>query len=185
MGEGLHCFARDRIDRLVHPPGEILDEMAHEQRDVFPALTQGREVNGENVQPIVKICAEFIRFDHFSKISVRCSYQPNIDLANTSASQAFEFLFLKDAEQYGLQAQGDIAHLVQEEGSFVRLFKTPAPWCDGARKRTLLVTKKLTLKQVERNGCAIQFYERASASRADVMNGPSDQLFAGARFSLD
>jgi hypothetical protein len=56
---------------------------------------------------------------------------------------------------------------------------------DGSGKRASLVTKKLTFQQIQRNGSAIQSYERAPASRAEVVNGVRDQFFAGACLPLD
>src|SRR5215472_4017365 len=163
----------------------MLDEVAHEQRNILPTLAQRREMNGKNIQPIVKVLAEFVRVHHFRKIPIRGSDQANIDLPGTSAPQTLEFLFLKDSQQLGLQAQGKIAHLVQEEGSLVRQFKAPGPLRDGARERTLLVAKELALQQIKRNGCAIEGYEGASEPRTEVVNGTSDQFFAGARFPLN
>jgi hypothetical protein len=56
---------------------------------------------------------------------------------------------------------------------------------NGSGERTSLVTKKLTFQQIQRNGSAIQLYERTPASRAEVVNCARDQLFAGASLSLD
>src|SRR5271156_3177031 len=45
--------------------------------------------------------------------------------------------------------------------------------------------KKLTLQEIQRNGCAIQLDERTSATRADVVDCTRDQLLASAGLSLD
>jgi hypothetical protein len=47
------------------------------------------------------------------------------------------------------------------------------------------MAKKLAFQQFERNRSAIQFYVRASAARADIVNRACDQLLAGARFTLE
>src|SRR5882672_4425770 len=47
------------------------------------------------------------------------------------------------------------------------------------------MSKELAFQEIERNGSAIQLYERASAPRTDVVNRAGDQLLAGAGFSLD
>src|SRR5208337_5241493 len=47
------------------------------------------------------------------------------------------------------------------------------------------MAKELALQQVEGDGGAIQFEIRASVSRADIVNRLGDQLFPGARFSLN
>jgi hypothetical protein len=47
------------------------------------------------------------------------------------------------------------------------------------------MAKKLALEQIERDSSAIQFYERASAPHAKIVNRARDQLLAGAGFALD
>jgi hypothetical protein len=55
----------------------------------------------------------------------------------------------------------------------------------GSGERASLVAKKLTLQKIQRNGSAIQLYERSSAPRTDVVNCARYQLLSGAGFSLD
>ena len=55
----------------------------------------------------------------------------------------------------------------------------------GSGERTSFVTKKLTFQQIQRNGSAIELYERTPVPRAEVVNRARDQLLAGASFSLD
>src|SRR5437879_13716283 len=47
------------------------------------------------------------------------------------------------------------------------------------------MAEKLTLQQIQRYGSAIQPHERPPAPGAEVVNRVSDQLFAGACFSLN
>jgi hypothetical protein len=55
----------------------------------------------------------------------------------------------------------------------------------GSGEHAFLVTKKLTFQQIQRNGSAIESYERTLALRAEVVNCARDQLLAGACLSLD
>jgi len=80
-----------------------------------------------------------------------------------SAAQALEFLFLQYAQQFGLQCRRNIAYLVQEKCAFVGELETTNLLPDGAGECALFVAKKLTLQQIQRNGSAIQPYERPPA----------------------
>src|SRR2546427_7326082 len=102
-----------------------------------------------------------------------------------SAAQAFEFLFLQYAQQFGLQGRRNIAHLVQEERAFVGQFETANLLHYGSGERALLVAKKFTFQQIQGNGSTIEPYEGAPTPRAEVVNRARDQLLAGASFSLD
>src|SRR6266700_1611247 len=96
--------------------------------------------------------------------------QPNVHFVGASAAQAFELLFLQNAEQFRLQRRWDVAYFVQEECALISELETPNLLRDGSGERAFLVAKKLALQQVQRNGGAIQPYKRPSATRADVVN---------------
>src|SRR5207302_464496 len=113
-GQGVHGFRRDRLDRLVHPPGEMLDEMAHEQWNVFRALAQRRHLDGKNIQPVVEVAAKLLLGHHTFQVAMGRSYQPNVDSLGPCAPQALEFPLLQDAQQFRLEFQGDIPDFVQK-----------------------------------------------------------------------
>jgi hypothetical protein len=56
---------------------------------------------------------------------------------------------------------------------------------DRSGKGAFLVTEQLAFQQIQRNGSAIQLYEGAPASRAEVVNRLRDQFLAGACLSFD
>jgi hypothetical protein len=104
---------------------------------------------------------------------------------SASTAQALELLFLQYAQQFRLQRRRNIPHFVQEERAFVGQLETANLLRYGSRECAFLVAKKLTFKQIQRNGSAIQSDERVSAAGTDVVNRVRDQLLASARFSLD
>jgi hypothetical protein len=102
-----------------------------------------------------------------------------------STAQALELLFLKNTQEFGLQAGRNISHLVQKEGSFVGHFEATNLLRDGAGKSAFLVAKKLAFQKIERNSSAIQLCERASTTRAEIVNRASDEFLTGTGFSLN
>src|ERR1700739_639625 len=101
------------------------------------------------------------------------------------AAQAFKFLLLQDAQQFGLQSRRNVAHFVEKERAFVGQLETANLLCYGTGECASLVAKKLAFQQIERNGGAIQLYKRAPEPRAQTVNCACNQLFARACFSLD
>jgi hypothetical protein len=50
------------------------------------------------------------------------SYQPNVDFFRPCASQALEFSVLQNAPELGLEFQGDVSDLVEEQRALVGQF---------------------------------------------------------------
>jgi len=64
-------------------------------------------------------------------------------------------------------------------------FETAYLLPDRSGECTPLVAKKFTLQQIQRNGRAVQAYERPPAPRAEAVNRVRNQFLAGTCFSLD
>src|ERR1700687_2401336 len=139
--------------------------------NVFAALPQWRQKDGEHIQTIVEVTAKFASLHHLRQVPIRCSHQPHVHLVSPSAAQAFEFLFLQYAQQLGLQRRRNITHLVQEKSTFVGQLETANLLRYGSGERPLLVTQELAFQEIQRNGSTIQPYKGTSAPRADVVDG--------------
>src|SRR2546421_7603254 len=103
-----------RSDLSTHPAGMNLDKMFHQGRNVFTARPQRRQWDRKYIQTIVEIAAKFVSLHHFNQISMGRSYEANVHLMSPAAPQALEFLLLQDTQQFWLQWQRNVAHLVQE-----------------------------------------------------------------------
>ena len=62
-------------------------------------------------------------------------------------------------------------------------FHAPDFLTDRAREGSLLMPEKLALQQASGNGGAIQLHKRALFAPAAIVDGASDQFFAGAGFA--
>src|ERR1700730_6878348 len=180
-----HRFGRYVFDLLAHLAAIDLYKMCRQRRDIFATPAQGWQRDWKHIQAVVEVAAKFAPLHHVRQISVGRCHEPNVHLVSPSAAQTLELLFLQDPQQFGLKGQRNISYLVQEQRPFVGQFETTNLLRDSACKSALLMAKELTFQQIERNSSAIQFYERASAPRADVVNCASDQLLTGTCFSLN
>ncbi|HTZ58406.1 MAG TPA: hypothetical protein VMB49_09935, partial [Acidobacteriaceae bacterium] len=90
--EGRHGFRRNVLDMPSHAAAENLGKMLHQRWNIFPAFAEGRQHDGENIQPVIQVTAEFIPCGHFQQVSIRCAHQPHVHLMGAPATQALELL---------------------------------------------------------------------------------------------
>src|SRR6266446_10637379 len=120
--------------------------MFDQRRNVFAALPQRWQWDRKHIQTVVEVATKFVPLHHVNQIPVGRSYQANVHLVSPSAAQALEFLFLQDAQQFGLQARRNISHLVQEERAFVGQLEPTNLLRYGSGERASLVSKKLAFQ---------------------------------------
>src|ERR1700674_3744885 len=137
--------------------------MSDQGWNVFAALSQWRQKDGEHIQTIVEVTAKFASLHHLCQVPIGCSHQPHVHLVSPRAAEAFELLFLQYAHQLGLQRRRNITHLVQEKSTFVGQLEAANLLRYGSGERAFLVAKELTLQQIQRNRSTIQPYESPSA----------------------
>ena len=68
--------------------GDLLAEDVAHSWNVFDAIAQGRQVNGDHGKPVEKVLAKQAFFHPLLKITMRRHQHANIDLARTGRSHA-------------------------------------------------------------------------------------------------
>src|SRR6266403_5181677 len=84
--EGGHGFRRNAVDLLPHAAAKHLHEMRDKNRNVFPALSERRQQDGEDVQTIVQITPKLPASYHLDQIPIGCGYKPDIHLVCATAA---------------------------------------------------------------------------------------------------
>jgi len=87
---------------LPHPSRKYSDEMTNQLAYILPTLSQRRNRDRKNVQPIVKITAELITCNHVDQIAMGSGNQPHVDVMRAAAAKALELLFLQNAQKFRL-----------------------------------------------------------------------------------
>src|SRR5260370_25964872 len=100
-----------------------------------------------------------------------------------TAAQTLKLLLLQDPQQLRLQGKGNIPYFIQEQCPCVSHFETAHFLSHSSGEGALLVPEEFAFQQVKGNRRAIQLYERAPASWADVVNRAGDQLLTRTRLS--
>ena len=105
---------------LVHPKGELLDKITHQQRDILVSLAKRWHADGKNIQAVEQITTELALGHALAQVAIGGSNQPDVDPYGSRAAQALEFLVLQDPQKFRLQFQRDVSHFVQEHGPAIR-----------------------------------------------------------------
>src|SRR6266478_7991566 len=83
--EGSHSFRRNAVDLLPNAAAKQLHEMRDKNRNVFPALSERRQQDGEDVQTIIQVTAKLPASYHLDQIPIGCGYKPDIHFVCATA----------------------------------------------------------------------------------------------------
>ena len=164
---------------------ELVEKVLDEQRDVFLALAQRRQLHGDDVQPVEQVFAELPVGHHARQVAVGRGDDAHVDLGRVRVADALELALLQHAQQLHLQRRAHRPDLVEEERPLVRLLEASLPIADRAGERAAHVAEQLRLEQRFRNRAAVERDEAVHAPRAVVMNRARDDLLAGAGLAGD
>ena len=120
--------------------------MSHQRGYVFLARSQSWQQHREDIESIIKVAAKLVPLHHLLQISVCGGNHSDIYAMRSTASETFEFAFLQNAQQIGLQRQRDIADLVSKERSFVRKFEASDFLCNRSGESSFFMTKELAFQ---------------------------------------
>ena len=162
----------------------LVEEIAHELGNVFLPLAQRRENDFHDLEAIVEILTKLAALDHFFEAAMSGGENSDIDGDAAAAAEFFDFPLLQNAQQLGLQGQGDIAHFIEEHRPASGQLELARPRLDSGSD-TALDAEKLRLQQRLRKRRAVDGHERSLFPRRIPVNQPGHHLFTGPRFAAD
>src|SRR5580698_6337398 len=111
--------------------------------------------------------------------------ETDVHFVSAVAAEPLEFLLLQDAQQFCLKFEWNVADFIQEERTLVRKLKTPGLLRDRSGERPFFVPEQLAFEKPKRNCGAVQFDKGPLPATAKIVNSSRDQLFSGARLTLN
>src|SRR6202034_2311689 len=99
---------------------EFFEKMLDQERDVFAPVAQWRQIDVDDVQPVVKILAEFFLFHHLAEVGVGGRENSHVDLHYVVGAEGGKFLLLNHAQQLRLRLRADGADFVEKDGAVMR-----------------------------------------------------------------
>jgi hypothetical protein len=109
----------------------------------------------------------------------------DIDLADGGLADALDLAAVEDAQELGLEVEGELADLVEEEGAAVGLLEAAGAVGHGAGEGAFFVAEDGGLGELAGEGAAVEDDEGALGARGLVVEGAGDQLLAGAGLAAD
>src|SRR5262245_56834644 len=108
--QGGHAVFRNRFDPLAEHLRELLDKPPHQERNVFDAFPQWRNLDGKDVETVEKVVAERTVGDPLRQISVSCGDYSNVDVNRFGTAKALDLPLLEHAQQLDLDVGGQVAN---------------------------------------------------------------------------
>src|SRR5262249_39819078 len=108
-----------------------------------------------------------------------------IGFLRARTSQALEFAFLQDAQEFWLKLQGNFANFIQKDGAVMRQLKAADALGDGTGKSAFLVAKQFAFEQAGGDRGAIYLDKGILPARAKIVDAAGDQFFSRAGFAVD
>ncbi len=174
--------------RAQHQPAivlavEFFQKMLAQQRNVLTPIAQWRQEDRHHIDAEIQVGAKLALADRFFEVLVGGADQSHIDMDRLGPADTFEFPLLQHPQQFGLEGGGNLADLVEKQGSAMGQLEAALAFGGGARERTFFVSEQLRFEQGFGQRGAIQGHERPFAPGAEVVNSPGDDLLAGPAFA--
>src|SRR5712692_2788003 len=168
-----------RQPQLALRAAQLRGERARERDYVLGPLPQGRDLDGEDRQPVVQVLAEAPLRDRLAQVAMGGGDDAHVDAHRRSPAEPLHLALLEDAEKLRLQFERQLADLVEEQRPALGLLEA----ADAARGRAgegaLLRPEQLALEELGGYRGAIHGDEAALAPGPE-MEGARDALLAGA-----
>ncbi len=174
----------ERGDAAPGAGGRADEEGAREEDGVVAPLAQRRKRDRDDREAVVEVLAERPGRDHGREVPVGRGDDPRIRSRRRAAERGHG-PFLDRAEELGLEVQGKLADLVEEEGPAVRLAEATGLGRRGAGEGALLVPEELALDERLGQGAAVDDDEGPRGARREVVDPAGEHLLAGPGLARD
>src|SRR4051794_7223535 len=154
----------DRLHLLLFRLVQLLQEEVREERDVFETLAQRRDLDREDIQPVVEILAHLAVDDRLLRIAIRRGDDARFDVDLLVAADAPELAFFEHAQQLDLELDRHLRDFVEEDRAALGHFEVALAAFDCVREGALLVAEDLGLDQRRRDRPAVERDERLRAA---------------------
>ncbi len=184
-GEGVGAQGREHVRRDVpHLASQQLRIFEHEvpgqQGNVLAPLGQGRQPQGDDIQPVVQVEVEASGLGLHGQILVGGGDDPHVHGHVHGAAHAQKFAFLQHAQKPHLHGGRHLAHLVEEQRAALGGLEQAGLALHGAGVRALLVAEELAGQQLLAEGPAVDRQKAFARALAGLMDGARHQFLAGA-----
>ena len=102
---------------------DFFEKKAAKGWNILQPLSQGWNVQLHYIDTVIQIFPETPFLNHFFQVLICTADDSHVDLHRFDTPHPFNLLLLQNAEQLGLEVQGHLADLVQQEGTVIGQLK--------------------------------------------------------------
>src|SRR5688572_28577038 len=117
----------------------LVQEMLDQEGNVGMTLAQRRQLDSDDVEPVVEVLPEVPGVDLTRKVLIGRGDDSGIDFDAARPADALELPLLEHAQELFLRRERHLADFVQKDRPLIGELEAAFALSDRARKRTLLV----------------------------------------------
>lgn len=122
--------------------------MQHEGRDVFAAAAQRGQLDGDDVEAVEQVLAEFALAHGLAEIDVGGGDDADVDLDFLDAAEVHEAAILQNAQDFRLRVHTHGGDFIEEERAAVGDFEETLFGGDGGSERAFDMPEQRRFEQV-------------------------------------
>src|SRR5689334_17607255 len=120
----------------------------------------------DDVEAVVEVLAKASLGDALDEVAVGGCDEADVEGDGFGAAEALELAFLEDAEEFGLEFEGEVADFVEKEGAALGLFEAAGAVLHGSCVCAADVAEQLGFEKAIGQGVAVDGDERVVAAGA-------------------
>ena len=164
-------------------PGIRIEKVRHQGGHVIGSIAQRRQIDRNDVQPVVEILAKSPFVDFVEQIAIGCGHDPAVDLNRPGVADPFELVLLQNAEQFDLKLGADRVDLVEENRPAVCCLEAAGAVLIRTRECAFDVSEQFAFQQAFGQRAAVDANEGAGPARTEQVDGSGDEFLARARLA--
>src|SRR5205085_8335092 len=123
-----------------------------------------------HIQTVIKVFTKTTLRHHVFQISIGRSDDANVDLDRSLLAEWLNLTFLQESQELRLHVEWQIADFIQEQRSTGSRPNHALRIGNRSRNRATPIAEEITLRQLFRNGGAVERHKHFSTTRRDRMN---------------
>ena len=165
--------------------GEVDQEVLGEEEDVVPAGPERGRLHGDHIDAEVEVLAEKPFLDGGFEVTVRRRHEADVERDLLTSPDRTDGALLEGAEQLGLEREGQVADLVEQQRAPVRLHEEARPRRARVGEGAPDVAEELALEELLGHGGAVDRHQRSVLPIPAPVERLGDDLLPGAALAGD
>ena len=154
-------------------------------RAILAAIPQCGDIDHQFRHPEEQVFPERLRLNHVLQIAVRGANDPHVYGNLLATAQSLDHALLQETQHLGLDWQGHVTQLIEEQGSAFGRFDLARRALVSSGEGPLFVAEQFALDERLWYCCAVDRNKWLVRARRKMVNRTRNHFFAGAALALE